>query len=387
VKTPRSTRRKYLAALAAAGGASLAGCIDAGEGNDTNTTGPPPETTGPVTDETATTTDRGTASESADEFDEPTVETPAGAIRGYLDATVEADDPVVVQSYFHPIHPYHPDDYDVEEPSRWSRDDAPVSVETAVVDQAVTPDVVVESPVWQTTDVDRETVAETLDSEETAVVDATIELADGVTQSFRTATATADGNWRVLARGIPEESASTDPSPQVFDARVVETVVFDEGMDAARVLFVDSPVADSVTVRAVNAYSERSSSTPAQIEYFDVGLDPDGDAVVVTATVDGETRPVHREQYPESERVVDDVTYDTDADAEAFDATARVTFTDGQSDGTVTVSSTRRGSETTAELDGSTEPAVVGIEPDGDEIVVTRTDDETTAIHRERYRP
>ena len=169
------------------------------------------------------------------------------------------------------------------------------------------------------------------------------------------------------------------------------TVVFDEGMDAARVLFVDAPVADSVTVRATNAYAERSSSTPGQIEYFDVSLDPDGDSVVVTATVDGETRPVHREQYPKSERVVDDVTDDTDADAEAFDATARVTFADDQADGTVTVSSTRGGSETTADLDGTVEPAVVGIELDGDEVVVTHTDadddGETTERHRERHRP
>ncbi|WP_254522263.1 hypothetical protein [Natrinema caseinilyticum] len=108
----------------------------------------------------------------------------------------------------------------------------------------------------------------------------------------------------------------------------------------------------------------------------------------MTATVDGKTRPVHREQYPPSERVVDEIAFDERPDNALVDAIARVEFTGQQTGDRAAVASTVQGDKTSIGPAESVMHLTVGIDPGGDEVVVTLTDDdEREEIHRDRYYP
>jgi len=311
--------------------------------------------------------------------------TPEETLRQYVETSAEADDPAEVGAYFHPLHPFPPDNLDGDTADAWLLRDEPISeIDVETPDRDVTPEVALWAPILQASDVGRDAVADALDGERTAVVDVTVTDESDETTEFSAATVTNDGEWTILAQGIKADDEPDDPAP--FEARIVERFTFDTDADTARVHFIDSPVADSVIAAAENAYSSRSSSTPGAITYFDLSLDPEGDEVVVTATVDGETRPVHREQYPPSERAVNAVTFDEQLDNALFDATARVEFTDNQSGDRITVESTVQGDETSIEPADSVTHLTVGVDPDGDEVVVTLNDgDETEELHRERY--
>ncbi len=366
------SRRRFLGTLGVIGGAAGAGCIGAPTEDESTQT--------EATDD-ETVTDEPRAS--------PTVSGPSGTpeslLRQYVESTVAASDPAVVGAYFHPIHPFHPENIDPETAGPWLLRDEPVSqVAVETMDREVTTDLVRTSPFLQGDRADSETIEDALTGEEAAVVEVTITDSSGDTSEFSAVTVTHDGNWVILTQGVRIEADVSDPGP--FDVRVVDKVTFNTDEDRARVHFVESPVADRVTAKAANATSSRSSSTPGVITYFDVNLDPTGDELVVTATVDGETRTIHREQYPESARVVEGITYDDDPDSDLFDATARVSFTGNQSGDRLTVSSTVHGGETMTEPAENATYSVVGIDPGGDEVVVTLTNDGTTAeVHRERY--
>ncbi|WP_254763389.1 hypothetical protein [Natrinema marinum] len=374
------TRRRCFSGLAIAASASLGGCLsDAAKNNDQDADEPSNES-GPDSEEQT----------SSDDVHE----TPEETLRQYIKASVEADDPAEVGTHFHPVHPFHPNNLEDENAEEWLLEDDSVSeIETETVDRDITIETILSAPVLQAMSVERDAVADAIDGERTAVVDVTVTDENGVTTEYSAVTVTVDGEWTILARAIrasDESKESTDEStePSSFATRVVEEVTFDIEADRARVHFVDSPVADSVTVKAETAYSSRSSSTPDVIDYFDISLDPDGDEVVVTATIDGETRLVHREQYPPSDRVVDGVVFDGQPDNAVFDAVARIEFTGRQTGDRITVASTVRGDETSVEPAENVTHLTVGIEPEGDEVVVTLTDgDKREEIHRERYHP
>jgi hypothetical protein len=374
---PRTTRRRYLTGLAIAASASLGGCV----GNAaTNTDGPEPDADDAPTDESAPDGETRPASDDASG-------TPETLLQRYVETSAQASDPAEVGAYFHPVHPFHPDNLEAEDAGAWLLSDDPVStVETGIIDRDVAAETVLSAPILQASSVDRDAVADALEGERTAVVDVSVTDERGRTTEFNAATVTADGEWTILAQGVEPSDGSTEPSS--FAARVVEDVEFDAEADRARVHFVDSPVADGVTARAKTAGTSRSSSTPAAIDYFDLSLDPDGDELVVTATVDGETRPVHLEQYPVADRAVDGVSFDERPDSELFDATARVEFTGEQTGDRIAVTSTVRGDETSIEPADNATHLTVGIDTGGDEVVVTLTDgEESEAVHRERYHP
>jgi len=363
---PRTTRRRCLSGLATAASASLGGCLGDAVENDPDAQSP------------------------SDREDDDSSGTPEATLRQYVETSAEADDPAAVGAYFHPVHPFHPDNLsgdDADAAETWLLTDDTVSaVETETVERDVTPETALSAPILRASSVDRDAIADAIDGERTAVVDVTVTDEDGETTEFSAATVTNDGEWTILAHGIDAGDEPADPAP--FEARVVDDVALYPDEDRARVRFVDSPVADSVTAAAESAHSSRSSSTPGSITYFDLSLDPEGDEVVVTATVDGETRPVHREQYPPSDRAVDAVTFDTDREDALLDAVGRVEFTGNQSGDRIAVESTVQGDETSIEPADDATHLTVGVDPEGDEVVVTLTDgDETEELRRERYHP
>lgn len=90
------------------------------------------------------------------------------------------------------------------------------------------------------------------------------------------------------------------PPPAVAEAASADDFAFtykpDEGV--VRVEFVGDVEADRVTVAAVGTESEVSTDQPGVITYLSVYVAPEGDTVVVTATVDGVTGEVAREEVP-----------------------------------------------------------------------------------------
>jgi len=395
--TPRVTKRRFLSGFALAGLTSLAGCSDALADNEPTRTESDTETstdtktgtTRPPDAETETTTDDRTPTEEQSAAEPDISDTPERTIREYIHASTEANDSAVVGAYYHPIHPFHPENWKGEKDEAWLLSDGDVSsIELETTRKDVSPETVLTAPVLQATGTKPKTVAEALDGEQTAIVEAAVTRANGVTQEIRYVTVTASNDWTILAQGIESPDDETNPKPAPLEARVVDKVTFDSEEHRARVHFVEYPVADSVTAKATEKVSSRSSDTVQALKYLDVRLDPGGDELIVTATVDGETRTVHRERYPSSHRIVDDVTYEEDPDSELFDATARVTFTGNQEGERLTVASTVQGDEMTVEPAENATYGVVGINPDGDEIVVTVTADGTTEeVHRERYYP
>ncbi len=232
-------------------------------------------------------------------------------------------------------------------------------------------------------DIGEDTIADTVDGERSAIVEATVITETGFRNDSRIVTVTHEGSWVILAQGI----RMTGESPSL-EIPVVDDVTFDTEEDSARVYFADSLQADSVTAKAGNAFSSRSSETPEIIEYFDLSLNPEGDAVIVTVTVDEKSRPVHRERYPPSDRIVESISFDKDPETGLYDAKARITFTGNGGDGRLRVESTVQGSEMTFDSVSNASHSVIGIAPEGDEIVVTLTaDGSSDVIHRERYHP
>ncbi|MFD1586495.1 hypothetical protein ACFR9U_05845 [Halorientalis brevis] len=373
---PRTTRRRYLGGLATLSLASLAGCIDSLDGQNST---PAANDTQPTTDSETTESDAtpGDGSETGDSV----AGSPKQVVRAYVEAGYE--NPTAVRQHFHPIHPFHPDNLSAEKAKKLLSSEgalAEIDLETRDVD--VTPELVQSAPLLRTADVDQETLSDALAGEQTAVVETVVTTTDGKRQVSRIATVTTDGEWAILALRIDPK---TTQSAQ-FEGRVVSKVSVDTEKDRVRLYFDGAPTAEELTAKTTNARSSRSSTTPGSISYFDLYPDPAGDELVVTATVDGDTRTIHREQYPPSERAVEDVTYDDDPESDVFDAAATVSFADDRDGERYVVESTIHGGSVTLDPDNPA-TAVVGVDPAADEVVVTRTTDGASdVVHRERHR-
>jgi len=391
---PEPSRRAVLSAVAAAGAAGVAGCtgVSGGDGDsgEQTTNGSPPTTKTTSAEPTQGSPDTTEPTTTEETVDDPVV-APATSPVAAVESAFTTADAAVFQSRFHPLHPYSLD--------RLPEGDAQNLVDNTVeptdierVDREVTADLVMAAPLPDA-DVERSAVEDALTDANAAVVAAT--AADGEdSQTVQLATVEYDGGWLILAHPLP----STDEAgASTLDARVVSDVAFEPDRHAARVQFVSAAVADSVTVEAVQSGDSVTADAPGDESLLEVDLDPDGDEVVVRATVDGESRVVHRERYPESDRLVDDVEFVADPEGDSRDAIARVTFTysneeTGEEDGRVRVVSTVQGGEAEAEPVGSLRYLNVGVDPEGDEVVVTYpvggdTEEEEEEIHRERVYP
>ncbi|WP_336036589.1 twin-arginine translocation signal domain-containing protein [Halobacterium yunchengense] len=376
---PAPSRRDVLSALAAAGVAGVAGCTGSpGSGGETTR---PPTSAEPTTaaSTTAATTDEPTTGESADAAAVDPADSPVAAV----ESAFTAEDVEGFQSRFHPLHPMSAERMTREqaEPLHENASE-PTTVERA--DREVTVDLVLSSTL-PGSDVERAAVEDALDGAGTAVVTATVEGTDSGTQRVQFVTVERDGGWLVLAQGLP---APEESSSGVLEARVVGGVAFEADQEAARVQFVSDVVADGVTVESVRAGESTSTSTPGSTTYLEVGVDPEGDEVVVSATVDDESRVVHRERFPEDDRLVDDVEFVADPETDDRDAIARVTFNDTDGEGRVRVVSTVNDGSAEAEPAGSLNYLNVGVDPEGDEVVVTYpVGDDAEEVHRERWHP
>ncbi|WEL22804.1 hypothetical protein [Halorhabdus sp. BNX81] len=102
------------------------------------------------------------------------------------------------------------------------------------------------------------------------------------------------------ATGEPDASEAVDPPEAV--AKAVPEGAFEftyvEGDNRVRVGIVKELQADEVTFSAVQTDSEASTTTPRSGLYMYLYVDPAGDTVIVTATVDGTSGVVARKEFP-----------------------------------------------------------------------------------------
>jgi len=375
--SPRPTRRTYLAGLSLTA-VALAGCTNSGGTKPTETQ---------TTTRTTTTASTQTTTRTTTESESSPAETPAAAIRQYYAATGE--DPAAARTYFHPIHPFSPEHLTAEKARNlFGNADRPESISIDTTYRDLSAATILDQSFLGQTDLETSDVAAAIDGEQTAVATLHITRSDGDSETTRAVLVTDDGGWVILAQAFQPTRTIADTG--AFETHVVDTLSFDTDANTARVTFVTGPVADRVTATAVERTSSQSTTSPGAIEYFEINVDPAGDTVVVTATHDGETREIRRAQYPPSSALVDDIVYDDDPESDARDTSARVLFNDTIDwAGTVTVEATVSGYEATLDSESNgVESVVAGIDPRGDELVVSRTrDGETTVVHRERYYP
>ncbi|MFC3477113.1 hypothetical protein [Halobacterium litoreum] len=363
-----------MSALAAAGVAGVAGCTGTSNGDDETTA----STTEPTTEE-PTTTEQTTEQTTPDERAPEPADSPTAAVETFANAA----DAAAFQGPFHPLHPFSVEKLSREDAENlYENSTFPESVALEQVDREVTVDLVA-SATLPGPDTEQNAIEDALAGRDAVVVEATFESESG-TETAQFVTVERDGGWLILAQGLGSGKSADEALP----ARVVSGVAFEPDQNAARVQFVSDVVADSVTVEAVQSGDSTSTSTPGSVNYLEVGLDSGGDEVVVSATVDGESRVVHRERYPESDRLVDSIEFVVDPETDDRDAIARVNFNDTDEEGRVRVVSTVQGGEGEAEPVGSLNYLNVGVDPEGDEVVVSYpVGGDTEEIHRERFHP
>jgi hypothetical protein len=364
--------------------AALAGCTGSANpgSEETNTSSPTSEKTRTSSPET-TETEESSTDEQATQTETSVPETSEAAIRGFLEASTQTDDPTVIGGYFHPLHPLHPDNVDPDAvKNRYPRDTEISTIDIESVDQEVTADMVLSAPILRTTDLEETEVTEALTYGESALHKVQITQSGDDTREYHVITVKTTDQWTILARGV--NTKLSDPL-EVF---VVDDVTFDSEEERARVQFISSPKADSVEVTAKESSSTSRTDNPASESYLDVAIDPEGDEIVVTATLDGRSRTIHREQYPKSARAVDEVMFDADPEGELFDAVGTVTFTGNQQGEKLVIKSTIESSNTTFDTVENVSEGSVPINPDGDELTVSvMNDGRSTKVHRERYYP
>lgn len=382
-------RRRFITALGTASTVVLAGCIGgdddpengAANGIDDSIENGADNSSGNGTGNDATPTEGGpdNGGDASGNLGDPQV-----VVESFLTAAADHDIEAAAD-LLHPSHPFHPDNLDEDmEFERALGDVTASTVETELVTKDVAVETVVERVAGAEFFFEEAQLADALEEGQSALVEATATGGDQPLEYLSVVTS-HDGEWRILWQG--KVTDTTEPAPE-FDTRVVDGIRFDTDEDRVRIQFVEYPVADEVTVESANTDTYASTDTTDTTDYLSVGLDPTGDEFVVTAINDGESRVVHREHYPPTDRVVDDITFDTDPENSPFDGTARVEFNDIESDGELVATSTRAGGESSIEPAGSATFLVVDIDPDGDEVIVTLTEDgETEEIHRERHHP
>ncbi|QDX41770.1 hypothetical protein [Salarchaeum sp. JOR-1] len=366
---PKISRRAALSALATASIPAVAGCTGGTNGDNDTTRTTPEHSTTKATETTQTTADGDRSINPAS--------SPLVAVRSAFRAeTVNG-----FQSRFHPLHPFSI--------KRMSRENAKALYKNASqltsvrrVNREVTVDLVV-SATLPGSGVNRSAIEDALADAETSVVEATAETDSG-TQTVEFVTIKRDGGWLILAQGLP---APSENDSGALSAWVVEDITFDRAAGVANVQFVDHVIAESVTVEAVQSGSSKTTDTPESVTTLNVDVASGGDEVVVSATLEGERRIVHRERYPERDRLVDDVEFVMQPKTDARNAIARVNFNDVDMDGRVRVASTVKGGSTEVGPAKSLDYLVVGVDPDGDEVVVTYpAGGNAEEVHRERWR-
>lgn len=365
-------RRQYVIGMGSLGvTAGVAGCF----GGDTDTPGGSGEDNGTDPDgdgggatDTAEPDTEETPDESGDQQDPDGAADPAAAISAFMTAVQDGGREEIAAT-MHPESPLNPANYDDEWEANFGQGGYE-EFETGEVDDSFAPESLLDG--HNTGFVDEELIEEVFADEEAALV--TVELSGGLeengTEQTEWVAATADGEWLAFLPG------PTDPpeSPLAIQAQVVEEISFAD--DTATVAFLDVPGFEGATVET----DSDDSTTVEEPEEASVDVDPDGDAVVVTATVDGDTEEVHREGYPTNERYVDRVEYDDENEWAQVHVTGET-----DADELLVESANSRG-ESSTDSPASTNYLGVGFDPAGDELVVTlRTDGEDEVVHRERY--
>lgn len=367
-------RREYVIGMGSLGvTAGVAGCF----GEDTDTPGGSGEDNGTDPDgdgggatDTAEPDTEETPDESDDQQDPDGAADPAAAISAFMTA-VQHGGREDIAATMHPESPLNPANYGEEWEANFGLG-VYEDVETGDVDTGFTADSMLDghNTGWL---VDEELIEEVFDDEEAALV--AVELSGGPegdgTQQSRWVAATVDGEWLAF---LPEP---TDPpeSPLAIQAQVVEEITFED--DTATVTFLDVSGFEQATV----ATESGASTTVDAPETATVDVDPDGDTVVVTATVGGEQEEVHREGYPTDERFVDHIEIENEEIGWAL-----VHFTgETDADEMHIASASSEGEASTGDL-GNVNYIGTGFDPDGDELVVRlTTDGEDEVVHRERF--
>jgi hypothetical protein len=393
-------RRQFVTALGTAGVAALAGCTGGDDdGSENGAANGSDDGNGTASDDRSgmgngdeNGMENGDESEqSSSELGDPTE--PLGA---FIEAARDGEVDAAVAA-FHPDHPFHPDNF--EDDSEWefnlSTEDVTIeSFETRVVTESATVEDIQGRILGAQLLVDSDRASSVIENQPTALVGATMTTDREINSELLGVVAAHEGEWRLLWQGAAADSQQQQTP--ALETRVVDEVTFNTEKNKARVQFVESPVADSVTVETTGpedpdgaVITENSTDTPETVDWLDVSVDPEGDEVLVRATVDGESRLVHRERYPPSERLVDDIVYDTDVDEDdPFGARARVELTDVETEGKLRAESTRAGGEITVDSVSGVRFVTVTIDGDGDEVTVFLVEDgESEEIHRERYHP
>ncbi|RXK48376.1 hypothetical protein [Halorientalis pallida] len=355
-------RRRFVTALGAGGAVVLAGCTQGTDGSDE-----------PTEIDTSTDVATGTGTE-------PTGD-PASVVETFLTAAAAGDRERAIE-LLHSDHPMHPDNVENDTEFRLDTDIGSVErVRTDVETQAATAEDAssITGTDWVFEDGELATL---LDGRDAVIVSA--RPASG-SPAYRSLVATDDGAWRILWQGIETGSASDPPA---LHPRIVDEVTFADDGRSAEVRFAGSAPEGLVTVRSTVAGDEVSAESPAETGSLAVDLDPDGDEVAVTATVDGERRPVYR-QRTGTMRIVDEIRVRVpDDENNPWGTTARVVLADFESDGSLRAEATRSGGENTIEPAGAANYVVVQIDAEGDELVVTLTEDGgSEEVHRERVSP
>lgn len=372
-------RRQYILGIGALGvTAGVAGCSgdetdDPGAAGEETDTPAGQATEGPAGTDTETSTDEESADDETSD-DEDTEGTdfgtdPASAVSAMLEA-MAAEDRDTLAAVMHSKSPFNPENQDDDIEIRWGsdgHDDFEVgTVETGVeIDRLRGND----STRWLA---ENERVQQVFENEQTALVGIEI-FEDGEAEPVdesRWIAATEDGEWRALVSG------PIDPpeSPLAIQAQVVEEISFED--DTATVQFLDVAEFEQATVETGSA-----TTTVDAPESATVDVDPDGDTVSVTATVDGDQEEVHREGYPTDERFVDHIEIENEEMGWALVYITGETDADGMH-----VASANSAGEASTESLAGINYIGAGFEPDGDELVVTlTTDGEDEVVHRERF--
>lgn len=362
-------RRQFITVLGTASATALGGCVN----GDTE---PEPGTdTGPDDDRTPDEMPPDDATRASGQTGGP-----EDVVESFVTAAADGD-PTAASALLHPAHPCHPD-------NRTETVDFDASLETLAADTVETErrsaDVTVETMFERVPGAkaayEAEQLTDVFAGKESVFVRSTAASDDG-SLAYRWVVTSQDEGWRIL--WFEEESDDTEQA--AFAARVVDSVQFDRDADRTQVQLLEAPVADRVMLESANTDAYTSTGTPETVTSLSVALEPAGDTVVVRATVDGESRVVHRERYPPADRIVDDVTFDEYPVDGPFEGSVRVAFDDVESDGTLTVRSARAAGKTSIEPASVASYLEVEADPVSDEVVVTLTEDgETTEIHRER---
>lgn len=356
-------RRAYLGVVASSGAVLVSGCLvadDESEGGPADEDADVPETGG---------SDGGGPGEGG-------VDGPEAIVEAFLDAASDTDEQRL-NELLHPLSPLGESGYWRFEPGGFGD----ISIETSVAVESPTVEGVTDVGGAESVFADRtEQLREVLDGEAAIVSVRAPDSEDAGLDGSLWVTATNDDDeWGVVWMGTPDEPA------QGFEVRVVDSVAFDREDDRATVSL--RPGRSGMAVTVDSGAETQTVEAGTEAGEVVVGLGPDGGELTVTVAVGGDEQPVHRERYGD-ERLVEGITTSVrETEENGPVASAKVSFTDRLAGDRVEVVATRSdvsGVSSADQLPTSIE--VGGLNPDGDELVVTVGDDgEKTEVHRERF--